>query len=112
MRDELEREVSALRSMLSSLSSVCRTLIQELPDGEAKKLAEESLDFGLKHWHEWRTKRFNREIEDAEFIIRKAFGIGLENERFWPIVEYHADLEKQERSNADTHHLPSIDEPK
>jgi len=112
MRDELEREVSALRSMVSTLSSVCSDLVQQLPEGNHKKRAQEVLDLGRKGWHEWRTKRFEREVEDAEFVIRKAFNIGPEVGRFWPIVEHHNELEKQEREKAGTPPPSSIEEPK
>ena len=112
MRDELEREVSALRSMVSTLSSVCDKLIQQLPEGDRKKHAQETLDLGRKGWHEWRTKRFDREVEDAEFIIRKAFGVGLEEKRFRPIVEHHEEMEKREREEAGTPPLPPLKVPK
>jgi hypothetical protein len=112
MRDELEREVSALRSMVSTLSSVCEKLIQELPDGERKLAAQESLLRGRKSWHEWRTKRFDREVEDAEFVLRKAFNIGMERDRYWPIVEHLDGLEKKAREEAGTPAPPPIKEPR
>ncbi len=72
MGDRAYEEARANRHMLSWLCGIVRDLCEDVvPAVDGRKLLEQ-LDEAMKKWHEYRFKRFNQQIQEAEEVLEKA----------------------------------------